>query len=488
VKNLVLPGIGHFTVVDGQNVAARDLGNNFFVESASVGKSRAAEVARLLHELNGFVQTPNVISQDPAELIEKSPDFVKDYTLVIATELAEGSLLKLGAACSKHNVPLVVAQANGLIGYIRIQNAEHTIVESKPDFPPVDLRLSTPFPELLAFSDSFHLGNLESAEHSHVPFPVILLKAMAIWKENHDGNVPSNQESGDLFKESVLQLARKDEENFNEAYQKAHLVYQKYEIPFEAQAVLDQEHADKLTKDSPKFWIMANGVKQFVANEGQGKLPILGSIPDMHSTTDFFVRLQKIYRDKAESDAKAVYAYVSKTLATLGLAANHVTMEETQHFCKNSIFMKVIRYRSLQDEFGADSPKLALENVPVIDFTTNLPGDGIWYLAWRAGWRFREKNGRYPGEKTKDHKADLKELRVFADALIGELSLDPDSVPDDFLLEFCRFGNAQIHTISAVLGGVAAQEVIKLLTHQWSPMNNSYIFNGVRSSSVTFEV
>lgn len=40
----------------------------------------------------------------------------------------------------------------------------------------------------------------------------------------------------------------------------------------------------------------------------------MGTIPDMHSTTDFFVRLQKIYREKAEADAKAVYAYVTKVL------------------------------------------------------------------------------------------------------------------------------------------------------------------------------
>jgi len=27
--------------------------------------------------------------------------------------------------------------------------------------------------------------------------------------------------------------------------------------------------------------------------------------------------------------------------------------------------------------------------------------------------------------------------------------------------------------VSALLGGVAAQETIKLITHQWSPMNNT---------------
>jgi len=242
VKNLVLPGIGHFTVVDGQTVSARDLGNNFFVEKSSIGKSRAAEVARLLHELNSFVSAPDVISKDVATLLNENPDFVKNHTLIIATEVTESILLKLGEACSKHHVPLAVVQTNGLIGYLRIQNEEHTIVESKPDFPPLDLRLSCPFPSLTEFEESFHLSSLDSGEHSHVPFPVILLKAIKMWKENHDGNPPSDKTSGDLFKEHVLQLARKDEENFTEAYQKAHLAYQKYEIPEEVQKILDHEH------------------------------------------------------------------------------------------------------------------------------------------------------------------------------------------------------------------------------------------------------
>jgi amyloid beta precursor protein binding protein 1 len=37
LKNLVLPGIKGFTVVDGENVSKRDLGNNFFVTPESVG-------------------------------------------------------------------------------------------------------------------------------------------------------------------------------------------------------------------------------------------------------------------------------------------------------------------------------------------------------------------------------------------------------------------------------------------------------------------
>lgn len=52
LKNLVLPGIGGFTIVDSAPVTEADLGVNFFVEEESLGKSRAGETCRLLRELN----------------------------------------------------------------------------------------------------------------------------------------------------------------------------------------------------------------------------------------------------------------------------------------------------------------------------------------------------------------------------------------------------------------------------------------------------
>lgn len=52
LKNLVLPGIGGFTIVDPAPVTESDLGVNFFLEEESLGKSRAEETCRLLRELN----------------------------------------------------------------------------------------------------------------------------------------------------------------------------------------------------------------------------------------------------------------------------------------------------------------------------------------------------------------------------------------------------------------------------------------------------
>lgn len=56
LKNLVLPGIGGFTIVDPAVVTEADLGVNFFLEEESLGKSRAEETCRLLRELNPDVQ------------------------------------------------------------------------------------------------------------------------------------------------------------------------------------------------------------------------------------------------------------------------------------------------------------------------------------------------------------------------------------------------------------------------------------------------
>lgn len=52
LKNLILPGVGSFTIVDEAKVTEKDLGVNFFLTEESVGKSRAVETCIYLAELN----------------------------------------------------------------------------------------------------------------------------------------------------------------------------------------------------------------------------------------------------------------------------------------------------------------------------------------------------------------------------------------------------------------------------------------------------
>ena len=71
LKNLVLPGIGQFTILDPSLVTEADLGVNFFLEDASLGRFRAVEEVKLLMELNPSVQghavteVSRILSQHP---------------------------------------------------------------------------------------------------------------------------------------------------------------------------------------------------------------------------------------------------------------------------------------------------------------------------------------------------------------------------------------------------------------------------------------
>ena len=56
LKNLVLPGIGKFTIADSAVVDEADLGVNFFLDDASLGKFRADVTVELLRELNPDVE------------------------------------------------------------------------------------------------------------------------------------------------------------------------------------------------------------------------------------------------------------------------------------------------------------------------------------------------------------------------------------------------------------------------------------------------
>ena len=54
--------------------------------------------------------------------------------------------------------------------------------------------------------------------------------------------------------------------------------------------------------------------------------------------------------------------------------------------------------------------------------------------------------------------------------------------------EVTRYGGAELHTTSALIGGVAAQEAVKVLTHQYVPLDNTYIFNGIASCAATYKL
>ena len=192
LKNLILPGIGNFTIADNVMVTASDHGNNFFVTEESIGKPRAEVTMELLSELNPDSKAHALNGLGPEDFI-KDPSKLAPYTLIIACDLTEEQIVGLGKACTAQKKTLVLSSCFGLIGYIRLYSPEHQIIDSKPVEQVVtDLRVSRPFPELIEFSKKFDLDKIDDIHHKHIPFPVILLHAKEIWKSKHEGKLPAN--------------------------------------------------------------------------------------------------------------------------------------------------------------------------------------------------------------------------------------------------------------------------------------------------------
>ena len=61
-------------------------------------------------------------------------------------------------------------------------------------------------------------------------------------------------------------------------------------------------------------------------------------------------------------------------------------------------------------------------------------------------------------------------------------------VDAEYVQEWARYAASELHNISAVLGGVASQEAIKMITQQRAPINNTLIFDGINCIMATYEL
>ena len=60
------------------------------------------------------------------------------------------------------------------------------------------------------------------------------------------------------------------------------------------------------------------------------------------------------------------------------------------------------------------------------------------------------------------------------------------SISDDLVGEVCRFGASELHCVAAVMGGMASQEAIKLITKQFVPVSGTVIYNAMNSTMSVF--
>lgn len=489
LKNLVLPGIGAFTIVDGNKVSGEDVGNNFFLTNNSIGKNRAQAATELLQELNSDV-SGNFVEESPDKLLDNDPEFFHRFSLVISVHLPESTCLRLATVLWEAGVPFLACRTYGLVGYMRLAAKEHTVVESHPDNALEDLRLDQPFTELKHHVEAYDLDNMKKKDHSHTPWIIVVAKYLEKWYSEHNSQLPKNYKEKEAFRQLIREGILKnengtpeDEENFGEAIKNVNTVLNPTKISSAVEDIFNMEQCENITSQSSSFWVMARGVRDFVRNEGSGNLPVRGTIPDMIADSDKFIKLQNVFREKAKKDAAVVSKHVESLLHSVGKPPESISEQEIKLFCKNAAFLRVVRCRSLAEEYSVDT----FNKDEITSCMDSPDSEMVLYLMLRSVERFYQQHSRYPGVYNYQVEEDINKLKLCVNSLLQEYSLNVN-VKDDYIHEFCRYGTAEPHTVAAFLGGSAAQEAIKIITHQFVPFNNTFIYNAMAQTSATFQL
>ncbi|KAJ5800420.1 uncharacterized protein N7518_002488 [Penicillium psychrosexuale] len=497
LKNLVLPGIGGFTIVDPAIVTESDLGVNFFLEEESLGKSRAEETCRLLKELNPDVEGHYYLKRIEELLVD--PDFLPQHKLVIISgPMRRSTLVPLTQEAKQLGIPVLYLHSVGFFATFSVQlPAEFPIVETHPDPESTqDLRLLNPWPELVAAAANLNnLDTLDDHQHGHVPYILLLLHFLEQWKQSHEGNAPSNYKEKTEFREFVRSQTRTSnpeggEENFDEAVAAVLKTIAPFSLRSSIREIFDMNQCQQLSASSQDFWVIASAIKTFHASHGV--LPLPGSLPDMKAQSADYVSLQNIYKAKARQDVEEVTATVRQLESNLRRQTPAIPDRDIEVSCKNAAHIKVV--------LGRDIPQISIDSdastLKTIRNELNVPDTLIpIFIATQILDSVVDEiqsSGHEEDRSVDDdglwnsHTERILALLTAADG--SAVSQEARVQIASAIKELRRAEGGELHNISSLTGGLVAQEALKVITRQYGPLDNTCVFDGARSKSEMYRL
>jgi amyloid beta precursor protein binding protein 1 len=199
---------------------------------------------------------------------------------------------------------------------------------------------------------------MDPTDHTHVPYVIILVRALADWKTAHDGKPPQTTAEKKLFKEGIQAMKIKiDEENFDEAEAQAYRCWTETRIPSDIAALFQDPQLSTLSPTSPPFFLLLDALRQFTLQPPH-TLPLTSTLPDMKANTSSYIHLQKLYKTRAEEE-KAIFK------SFLSLPLDDALIDS---FVKNAHGLKVLRGK----KYGAlDAEPTALGDLSILSSTNH---------------------------------------------------------------------------------------------------------------------
>lgn len=415
--------------------------------------------------------------------------------MIVSGPIKRSSLDAITASARELGIPVIYTRSVGFYSVFSLQlPAEFPIVETHPDPESTqDLRLVNPWPELKeAAARISNLDTLDDHEHGHVPYVLLLLHYLEKWKAEHNGKPPENYKEKSAFRDMVRAGARTNnpeggEENFDEAAAAVLKSINPWSLRSNIREIFEMEQCKNLKPDSDNFWIIASAISAFYTKHGV--LPLPGSLPDMKAKSADYIALQNIYKNKARQDMEEVLETVRATEARLG-RQTPITEKEVEIFCKNASHVKVIR--------GRDIPRIDKDSTQTLKAVRNGLGNPESVMPIYIAFEALDiiVDGIQSGQLLQGSLDDDATWTTTIDRLLNIIAEGGDTVIDDEVRErvtkvtqeLRRTEGGELHNISALTGGLVSQEVLKVLTRQYVPLDNTCVFDGVGSRSEMFRL
>lgn len=517
LKGLCLAGIGSFTILDSHKLAPEDVGCNFIPQSC-IGKNRAEsakimllklndEVSGEVHPLETYLPHSTFQSKLNCDIsIDSKHDieFWKQFNCVIASGfLYTDQIIRLSKICWAINTPLILCKSIGFYGSFRGQIKEHLIMEAHPDNILPIFNLDKPFDGLKDYFDSIDLDDDTQLDKlGGYPYVVIVYKYLRTWQSQNDlpdDRLPKSSLEKRMLK-SMIDDGLKEAIERKKAYKQdssinsMNIPFENYleaskainscltpsdQIPATVKSLFEDERViDTSIQNFSRFWLIIRAMKDFVYNKNHGRLPVSASIPDMISSSEEYIKLQSIYAKKSREDLDHVFSLVQTLFNSSSYSPGSSLYDETKLICKNIREVKLINTSPIYEEynFGSCSMEEDDEEDEFMTIGLCLKGLDLFFSTY----------GRLPGCQDDQVETDISKLKDCVKQMIGKISNRLKTL-DHCLYELCRYGGAELHATSAFIGGCVAQEVIKLITNQYVPVDNTLVYNAMAAATKSFK-
>ena len=291
---------------------------------------------------------------------------------------------------------------------------------------------------------------------------------------------------------------KSDEENFEEAEAQAYRAWTTTTVPSETRELFSDPKVLSLLPTSAPFFHLVHAISKFVEEQPSHNLPLTSTLPDMKASTDLYIHLQKLYKARAEEEKVIFKSYLQVP----------VSEDMVDAFVKNSHALKLLKGK----KWGAlDADPQALgtflygfrlfltcNNFICSECSRNYPE--TTGHASRSNGPLVLRNQAATQRPTDTHNGGADERgsvptsawhRItggFRSISWRSVRIIPSSSPfsvryisylraNELTTRSVRAPTADLPNTAALLGGVVAQEVIKMITKQYIPINGSCIID-----------